>query len=164
MASEWVDETCSTPSQQTRILVVDDRALVYRKKFSRHARARGSLQVRRHPSVRPDLRRRGCMRLSPGVPATAKTLYNMASLTKPVTAEAVFRHSCPCFSARLPTCGGKKHILVRGTCSELSFMRNRSCFLYVDFWTTSKCAIECRTRFAVTQADVVSQVAASPYR
>jgi hypothetical protein len=109
MASEWVDETCSTPSQQTRILVVDDRALVYRKKFSRHARARGSLQVRRHPSVRPDLRRRGCMRLSPGVPATAKTLYNMASLTKPVTAEAVFRHSCPCFSARLPTCGGKTH-------------------------------------------------------
>jgi|HubBroStandDraft_5_1064220.scaffolds.fasta_scaffold00644_20 CubicO group peptidase (beta-lactamase class C family) len=28
---------------------------------------------------------------SPGVPATAKTLYNMASLTKPVTAEAVLR-------------------------------------------------------------------------
>jgi CubicO group peptidase (beta-lactamase class C family) len=28
---------------------------------------------------------------SPGVPATAKTLYNMASLTKPVTAETVLR-------------------------------------------------------------------------
>src|SRR5580658_6828999 len=28
---------------------------------------------------------------SPGVPATAKTLYNMASLTKPVTAEIVLR-------------------------------------------------------------------------
>jgi CubicO group peptidase (beta-lactamase class C family) len=28
---------------------------------------------------------------SPGVPATGKTLYNMASLTKPVTAEALLR-------------------------------------------------------------------------
>jgi CubicO group peptidase (beta-lactamase class C family) len=32
-----------------------------------------------------------CGEQSPGVPATAKTLYNMASLTKPVTAETVLR-------------------------------------------------------------------------
>jgi len=33
-----------------------------------------------------------------------------------------------------------------------------------DFWTTSKCAIKCRTRFAVTQAEVAIAIATSLHR
>jgi len=45
-----------------------------------------------------------------------------------------------------------------------AFAASGGCFLEVDFWTTLMCAIKCRTRFAVTQAEAALAIATSLHR
>jgi len=54
--------------------------------------------------------------------------------------------------------------MVGPSCPETGFEEISTDLVEDDFWTTSKCAIKCRTRSAVTQAEAAIAIATSRHR